>query len=322
MRAGIELEGVLPLEITFEDVARKIQSLILEHHRKVSLLGSEHVNTFEIQYRNSRGELKVWTVKDELFTLRTLGQSIEVTSPILKDPEDFKIFNQVTQILAQSGMESAPLTGGLHIHIDFPQPRGAEIASLVGIFSEIENELLHRFSILKTRGNFIYPTYAHLKDLIQSEPLNQRSPDLLQKLIRAQNRFHTLNLNSYNKFGTVEFRLFNSTLHLPAIELMTDFSIKLVEAIRTQNLNLVHYLTRSNEPIQLDQVAQILDMKLAQPEAKKALETILFEARRAIKNHFGTLEKENQLLRGITILLGTAAAIQALSESADQLLQS
>lgn len=321
MKAGIELEGSLPDEITFEDIARRIQLLLLEHDPKASLRASEYDDTFEIQYRNARGELKVWTVKDE-FTLRTPEQSIEVTSPILKDPEDFKIFNQVTQILTQSGMKSAPITGGLHIHIDFPQARGAEIASLVGIFSEIENALLHRFRILKTRDSFIHPTYTYLKELIQSEPLNQRSPDLLQKLIRAQNRYHALNLNSYKKFGTVEFRLFNSTLHLPAIELMTDFSIKLVEAIRTQNPNLVHYLTQSNEPIQLNQVAQILDMKLAQPEAKKALETILFEARHAIKNHFGTLERENQLIRGIAILLGTAAAIQALSESADQLLQS
>ncbi len=55
-------------------------------------------------------------------------------------------------------------------------------------------------------------------------------------------RHHALNLHALKRHGTVEFRMFNSTLDVAGLELMIGFSHRLVHAVRNSDPKLMAYL--------------------------------------------------------------------------------
>jgi len=318
IRAGVELEGSISFDIDLKGVAQSIHSETIKKYRDAEIRHFSLLDFYEVTYRKKNGETKIWTIKEDS-TVETDDVPLEISTPILEDAEDFDLFRNVVKNVEELGAKSQPLTAGVHVHVDFAGARPGEMAALAGVFSEIEKELNERFSVLETRNEFINPTSPDLKKLITSVSAKD-SQFGVSKFLAVQGKFHALNLLAYRKFGTVEFRIFNSTFDVEALELMYDFSMKLVEGIRTQNPELVEYLTKNNRDIRLNRVAKILGMKIAKNKAEKVLERIFFEGIRALRPKVRGESRHQQLIQGLSVLLGAATIIAEVRDRAGELL--
>jgi hypothetical protein len=275
LTVGIEIEGEVPNAVGMRGVAKAVAARLQQHYKNVQI--QPNTRSYRV-YFGEREQKNFWTIEKDA-SIRASQTPVEISTPILKGPKDQEIFNEVLGDLRQLGFEARPASSGVHVHVGFDSAKGGEVAALAATFSEIENELRKRFSVARTRNHYIQATSDSLM-----HTLNQGRTDdptgYLYRLQAAQDRYHALNLKALDKQGTIEFRLFNSTLNPEAIELMQDFSTRLVEGIRSQDPVLVKYLTHSKGEIDLDKVARILKMKIAHPAARKALKAIEKEARK------------------------------------------
>lgn len=320
IRAGIELEGSISWGVELKGVAEAILSKVLKKYRDAEIRYFSLMGFYEVTYKNKNGETKIWTIKEDS-TVETNDIPLEVSTPILEDAEDFALFKEVVKAIEDLGAKSQPLSAGVHVHVEFSKAQPGEMGALAGVFSEIEKELYERFSVLETREQFASPTSSELKKMITS--LSIDDPRFgIPKFLATQGKFHALNLLAHLRFGTVEFRLFNSTFDIEALELMYDFSMKLVEGIRTQNPKLVEYLTKNNQQVRLGRVAQILEMKIAKPQAEKVLERIFFEGLRAFRPSVRGESQQQQFIRSLSVLLGTATIVAEMRNRAEELVKS
>lgn len=313
LQIGVEIEGSVPRHIGLEGIAKELHKVLLLKYHKAKL---EHIPALEeylVSYRNHIGEEKTYRINID-YSVVTSRAPFEIASPILKEPEDFETFRKLVLILNKIGGKSEPASAGIHIHVDFSNAHLGEITSLAALFSEVEEDLMRQFSTLESRKKYTLPTAEMIRHFLLhaqlTSPLDQ-SKTLFWTIVSRQSRYHALNLRSYLQYDTVEFRLFNSTLNIKAIELMQDFAMKLVSAIRSKNPALVEYLVQNKGPIQLEELSKILDMKISEPKAKEVLNRILDEAEN--KNTYPHLKNSFEYL-GITQLALLVAASVVISE--------
>jgi|GEM_PF-1897171 len=322
LKVGIEIEGSIPKNIDRVGVANAIYRTLHQKYPYVKMDYFSNSNEFTIKYKNRIYEQREWIVKNE-FSIDTHHVPLEVNSAVLKDRDDFNDFKAILREMRKLGVNPEPKSAGVHIHVDFGEAYLGEAATLQALFSEIEEELKKTFSSTGSRSRFMKPTDREIIDYLKESriPIKENDYRNITDFILRQNRYHGLNLHSYFKFSTVEFRVFNSTFDLASLTLMADFSMKLVQGVRTKDPALMEYLTRSNDPIQLDRLASILGMKLAQPGAKKILNQILMEAEKQTQKTQKTQEnpKNYVLYSHLVTVLGIGAMINQWLGSADAL---
>lgn len=314
LKVGIEIEGSLPKDINYSRAASIIKRILKKNYSNVTTLYYDRTQQYQIYYKSPSNEIQSYKISRDpsIITDRT---PFEISSAILKSDDDFKVFREIIEEIKNNGGKSEIASAGTHIHVNFENARTVEMANLAAIFSEIEKDLKKRFSVSPFRGRHIKNTSKDLLKLLNDETVQE--DDSIRKLLKVQERNHALNLRSYSHFDTVEFRLFNSTLDLDAIELMVDFSTQLVKAIRTQNPKLVNYLTKNNDPIKLDQIAALLDMKINQPEAHAILTRIFNEGEKAIALQHTKSRQIQNTLSQLAVLLGGAAVINEVIKKTD-----
>lgn len=325
-KIGIELEGTAPHDIGLRGFAEIIRLSLLKKYPMTTIqfnTGRDsfalNEDEFRVKCQKTDGRKLIWTIKED-HSIRTNELPLEITSPILETPEDFDDFRKVVQSVQHAGARSHPESAGVHVHIDFSGAQGSDLAALAGLYAEIEKELKERFSTLATREIHIQNTSRALLREIKRNPLTSNNRSIIYDLMDSQDRLHSLNLHSYYKQQTVEFRLFNSTFNIDALKLMSDFTLKLVQGIRTQNPKLVTYLTESDKPIRLDELSEALDTTLHLPQAQVVLDQILRESQQLTKKPPIDLSHPQQrLVQRLAILLTNAAWVQELVNQAESL---
>lgn len=323
VKVGIEIEGSVPYKIDLEGIAAHFYDRIKDQQRDVKKnhYFYDDFSRYEVSYLNKNNEEKIYRITRDP-SVMSRQAPFEIASPILRDSEDFEVFHDLVQELKKIGGRRETHTGGIHIHIDFSNPAFGEAAAIAAVFSEIEKELMKRFSTVLPRMRHTKTTSKELLQFLRNAKIDDdlTVTDRLWKIISENSREHALNLKSYYRHNTVEFRLFNSTLEFPAIELMHDFASKLVLGIRTQNPALVEYLVNQEGPIEVDRVASILGMKLVHPEAKIVLKKIFMEAKnqRSLKE-LGVLTLK-RLAFQMTVYLTASYVVAKMMESINDVL--
>lgn len=317
IKIGIEIEGSVPREVDLSGIARRINNWLKFKKKQVQTIHNPYINQYEISYISNSGQKKIFKL-DRDPSVISRRASFEISSPILETPEDFHVFQEIVKQLKKIGGKNEANTGGIHIHIDFSDISFGETAGIAAVFSEIEEELMNRFSTSASRKVYTQPTSKELIDFLKKatidEDLTVASTEIW-KTISNNTRQHALNLQAYRIYNTVEFRFFNSTLDLEALELMHDFSSKLVQGIRTQNTSLVDYLVHHHGPIEVDHIAKILGMKLAKPEAQAILKRIMKEARNQSKlKDLGIVDFEMAILQTVALLTGAYVVTQEIEK--------
>ncbi len=145
--------------------------------------------------------------------------AVEVVSPICKY-EDIETVQEIVRQLRHAGAKVND-SCGIHIHVDASRHNPQTLRNVSNIMASKEDLL---YKTLKVQVDRQY--YCQKADLRFLDDLNNRQPKTMEMLERIwyngesrrynhydSSRYHMLNLHSVFSKGTIEFRMFNSTLH-------------------------------------------------------------------------------------------------------------
>ncbi len=144
---------------------------------------------------------------------------VEVVSPICKY-EDIETVQEIVRQLRHAGAK-VNNSCGIHIHVDASRHTPQTLRNVSNIMASKEDLL---YKALRVQIDRQY--YCQKSDLRFLDELNNRPPKTMEALERMwyngdsrrythydSSRYHALNLHSVFSKGTIEFRMFNSTLH-------------------------------------------------------------------------------------------------------------
>ena len=145
--------------------------------------------------------------------------AVEVVSPICKY-EDIGIIQQLVRELRRGGAKVND-SCGIHIHVDASRHDPKTLRNIVNIMASKEDLL---YKALRVQIDREY--YCQKADLRFLEDVNLKRPKSMSEFETLwyngssrrgihydSTRYHALNLHSVFSKGTIEFRMFNSTLH-------------------------------------------------------------------------------------------------------------
>lgn len=145
--------------------------------------------------------------------------SVEFVSPICRY-EDIETIQELTRKLRTAGAKVND-SCGIHVHVDASTHTPKTLRNIVNIMASKEDLLYKSLQIKVDRER-----YCKKSDTRFLDDVNRRRPSTMSELEtlwyngrsgRHQHydnfRYHGLNLHSVFSKGTIEFRLFNSTLH-------------------------------------------------------------------------------------------------------------
>lgn len=161
--------------------------------------------------------------RQQVFT-EDRAYKVEMNSPKLEYSEMGKL-QEVVRALRHAGAvvnESC----GMHVHVDASSHTPQTLRNIVNIMASKEDLLYKALQVQVSREN-----YCQKADTRFLEELNHKRPRTMDEVERMwyngyggryihydDSRYHALNLHSVFSKGTIEFRLFNSTLHAGEIK--------------------------------------------------------------------------------------------------------
>jgi len=175
-------------------------------------------------------DASIETMKKEKGTLISADKSysVEIVTPILKY-EDIETLQKLIRKLRHAGAVSeSKLKCGIHIHIGAKGHTPNTLKNLVNLIAAKEDLIYKSLEIDPARVKYCKKVNNHL-----IETINKKKPKSLKELAdiwysdygvenRSRHyhtsRYHGLNLHSTFTKGTIEFRLFNGTMHAGKIK--------------------------------------------------------------------------------------------------------
>lgn len=188
-------------------------------------------DTYEITAADNR----IWKVMSDasIQTMKTLRgklvsaakeYSVELVTPILKYDEDINTLQELVRQLRTAGAVSdSKLQCGIHIHIGAKEHTPNTLKNLVNLIASKEDLIYKSLEIDPARVRYCKKVNENLV-----ETINKKKPKTLEALADIwyseygvenrgrhyhSSRYHGLNLHSTFTKGTIEFRLFNGTMH-------------------------------------------------------------------------------------------------------------
>ena len=150
--------------------------------------------------------------------------SVEFVSPICRY-EDIETIQEIVRKL-RSGGAKVNDSCGIHVHVDASSHTPKTLRNIVNIMAAKEDLLYKALQVQVERED-----YCKKADTRFLDELNHRKPKSMSEVERLwyngssgryhhydDTRYHALNLHSVFSKGTIEFRLFNSTLHAGEIK--------------------------------------------------------------------------------------------------------
>lgn len=201
-----------------------------------------HIGGTYDTYETNDNEGRTWKVMRDS-SIRVEGrnaQEVEVVTPILKY-KDIETLQEIVRELRKNGAK-ANSSCGIHVHIGAEKHTPKTLTNLVNIMTSKQDLIYKALAINPTREHYCKKLETKL-----SENLKKSKPQTLEKVADVwydgyygsrtahynQSRYHGLNLHSVFTKGTVEFRLFNSTIHAGKIKAYIQFCL----AVNHQALN-------------------------------------------------------------------------------------
>ena len=166
----------------------------------------------------------------------------EVVSPILSY-DDIPSLQELIRTLRKAGA-FANSSCGIHIHVGAERFTPKTLRNLVNVFYSKEDLIYHALSINPGREH----RYCRKTNERFLKELNKKRPATMAKFADLwymeapcgrnmhynSSRYHGLNLHATFTKGTVEFRLFNGTLHAGEIKAYIQFCLAMTHQALTQ----------------------------------------------------------------------------------------
>lgn len=198
-----------------------------------------------------------WTFMSDS-SINTEGRSryyqTEMTTPILHW-DDLPKLQEIVRALKTCGAVTNNSTG-IHVHIGADKFRtGKQLVNLVHIMQAHEDSIYKAVGVLNNRLEYC--------DRISNrflERLDDLTPDTIDEVLDIwyttqaphedrdghynSTRYHGLNLHAYGTKGTIEFRMFNSTLHAGKVKAYAQFCACIVaSALNAKRASSVSHTT-------------------------------------------------------------------------------
>lgn len=171
-------------------------------------------------------------------TVRALANyQTEVVTPILKY-DDIDDLQQIVRELRKAGA-FVNTSCGIHIHIGAEKHTPITLSNLVKIMASKEELIYKALDVLPSRANHYTKKIEKrfLDAVIKNKPnsmakfydewYENNGDNTYRNAHYNSSRYHGLNLHATNTKGTVEFRLFNSTLQAGKIKAYVQFCLAL-----------------------------------------------------------------------------------------------
>ena len=180
---------------------------------------------------------------------------VELVSPIC-NYDDIETIQEIVRILEKNGA-IVNKSCGIHIHIDGSNHNINSLINLSNMISAKEDLIYKALKVNKERK----AKYCKMADKIYLEKLNRNKPKTIKKLKEYwydnddksseqydSTRYRALNLHSMFHKGTVEFRYFNSTLHVEKIKAYIQLCLAMsAKAINQKRVSPIKKRQLSNE---------------------------------------------------------------------------
>lgn len=171
---------------------------------------------------------------------------VEMVTPILKY-DDIETLQEIVREVRKAGAFVNP-SCGMHIHIGAKKFTPATIRNLVNAVASKEDLLYKALNVYEGRKRYCEPTSQRfLKELNEKKPATKEalgaiwyncSTDTIRDHVRSHydySRYTICNLHAYFTKGTIEFRIFNATLHAGEVKAAIQFCLALTHnALTTQ----------------------------------------------------------------------------------------
>lgn len=196
-------------------------------------------------------------IKGKLKDINNKDYSVELVTPILKY-EDIETVQELVRRLRKAGAVSdSELQCGIHIHIGAKNHTPNTLKNIVNLMAAKEDLIYKSLEIDPARVRWCKKVN---EDLIKG--INKKRPRTLDELADIwysgygfenrdrhyhTSRYHGLNLHSTFTKGTIEFRLFNGTLHAGKIRSYIVFCLAISHQALTQKSASARRTNTDNE---------------------------------------------------------------------------
>lgn len=212
------------IEIEMTGITRAVAAQVIAGYFNTT---ATHVGGFYDSYTVRDGENRQWkimsdaSIRSETRRGRTSNSDyrVEFVSPICRY-EDIEPLQEIIRKLRTAGARVND-SCGIHVHVDASAHNVKTLRNIVNIMAAKEDLL---YKALKVEVEREY--YCKKADTRFLDAMNNRRPKTMDALERLwyngrsgrnehydNSRYHALNLHSVFSKGTIEFRMFNSTLH-------------------------------------------------------------------------------------------------------------
>lgn len=225
------------IEIEFTGITRsKAAKCIAKYFNSTAEAGGGMLDA----YRVTDDQRRRWSiVRDASIDAERAGEThashhykVELVSPICTY-EDIPKIQELVRLLRREGAR-VNSSCGIHVHVDASKHNARSLRNLCNIMVAKE-DLLYKALVVEVERSKRFAKKVNL-DFIDN--INRRKPKTLQDVSRLwyggnsrsnrhydPSRYHALNLHSVFRTGTIEFRLFNGTLHAGKIKSYIQLSL-------------------------------------------------------------------------------------------------
>lgn len=236
-------------------------------------------------------------------------RGLELVSPVLEGEEAFETIRKASAVLLRAGCK-INRTCGLHVHIDARGERLEFFRSLVSLYRNFE-PVIDEVQPASRRG--ASNSYCQPLTMVSEAAIRDAATieQLAARLVRG--RYHKLNLQSFWRHGTVEFRHHAGTVEASKIIAW----VKACQAMVAQAAGATVAPARSHSARPGSKVAQMADMLIARgavthEELETAIGGNLFNVAHNMRRH--GLEVRTERRRGRQtryVLIGAAEVAPA-----------
>ena len=162
---------------------------------------------------------------------------VEFVTPPLKYTDIDVLQSIIRRFKALGGIPHSSC--GIHIHVDGANHTALSIRRLVNFFSNRQDIIFDALDIGRRKNRWRKPLNQQFLSTMKKE--KEINTDIIEKIWYSSandlycggidhshyndTRYHALNLHSFFQKGTIEFRLFNSTLHAGKIKAYVQFCL-------------------------------------------------------------------------------------------------
>ena len=214
-------------------------------------------------------EGKTWTIMRDgsIYTEKKIGYknyistddksySVELVSPILTYPEQPKL-QEAVRTVRRAGAK-VNKSCGMHIHVDGANHTAKSLKNILAIMYSKEDLLFKALQVNPSRTSYCKKTREDTltrirkvrnltMDKVAEIWYNDRNWESRAQEHYDNSRYHTINLHAMFSKGTVEFRLFNSTLHAGEVKACVNLALAISAQAINQKGCQMHKTASDNE---------------------------------------------------------------------------